>query len=218
MQQGILPVPVGDRYRAAIDRTGDTRAKRCCGEKKPDAGRNGLVHDAGKDFQETYSPVARSTSIRLLAALAAEWGLQIYQMDVVTACLNSELKEDIFMEVPEQPREVLTKIVKGNHVGSGTEIIRRNDVMKTAERWLTALNQHPDSVCLLKKALYGLKQSGLQWYRRLATRLVELGMQPTGQDPCMFISQAKHFKMIIAIYVDDILVATNNTNRLKQVK
>lgn len=178
----------------------------------------GCSQRPGEDFHETYSPVASSTSIRLLAALAAERGLQIHQMDVVTAYLNGELEEDVYMEVPEHLREILTKITSGKRVGSSTELIRKNDIIKVSERWLADLNKNQDSVCLLKKALYGLRQSGLQWYRKITTKLKQLGMQPRRQDPCLFISQRKNRVMIISIYVDDILIATNDTNWLKNTK
>lgn len=55
----------------------------------------GCSQRPGEDFHETYSPVARTTSIRLLAALAAEMGLQIHQMVVITAYLNGKLEEDV---------------------------------------------------------------------------------------------------------------------------
>ncbi|PHU05794.1 hypothetical protein BC332_26616 [Capsicum chinense] len=50
---------------------------------------------------DTYSPVTRITSIRMLIALAAVYGLEIHQMDVKTAFLNGELEEEIYMEQPE---------------------------------------------------------------------------------------------------------------------
>ena len=45
------------------------------------------------DYFDTYSPVTRITSIRLLIALAAMYDLQIHQMDVKTAFLNGELRK-----------------------------------------------------------------------------------------------------------------------------
>ena len=45
--------------------------------------------------------MTRITSIRMLIALAAVYGLEIHQMDVKTAFLNGELEEEIYIEQPE---------------------------------------------------------------------------------------------------------------------
>jgi hypothetical protein len=52
----------------------------------------------GEDFFDTYSLVARITTIRVLLALATSHGLHIHQMDVMTAFLYGELDEEIYME------------------------------------------------------------------------------------------------------------------------
>ena len=54
----------------------------------------------GEDFFDTYSPVARLTTIRVLLSLAASYGLLVHQMDVKTAFLNGELEEEIYMDQP----------------------------------------------------------------------------------------------------------------------
>jgi hypothetical protein len=51
----------------------------------------------GEDFFDTYSPVARLTTIRVLLSLAASHGLLVHQMDVKTTFLNGELEEEIYM-------------------------------------------------------------------------------------------------------------------------
>lgn len=53
------------------------------------------------DFFDTYSPVTRITSIRVLFAIAAIHNLVVHQMDVKTAFLNGELEEEIYMDQPE---------------------------------------------------------------------------------------------------------------------
>ena len=53
------------------------------------------------DYLDTYAPVVKLTSIRILIAIAATYRLEIHQMDVVTAFLAGELKEEIYMEQPE---------------------------------------------------------------------------------------------------------------------
>ena len=61
----------------------------------------GYRQKEGIDFFDTYSPVTRITSIRMLIAIAAIHNLEIHQMDVKTAFLNGELDEEIYMEQPE---------------------------------------------------------------------------------------------------------------------
>ena len=55
----------------------------------------------GVDYFDTYSPVTRITSIRMLVAIVALHNLEIHQMDVKTAFLNGELNEEIYMEQPK---------------------------------------------------------------------------------------------------------------------
>lgn len=61
----------------------------------------GYAQVAGIDYYETFSPVIRQTSLRILFAMATTNNMQIFQMDAVTAFLQSELKEQIYMKQPE---------------------------------------------------------------------------------------------------------------------
>ena len=60
----------------------------------------GFTQVEGIDYSETYSPVARFTSIRIVLALSALFGYKVHQMDVDTAFLNAELKEEVYIEAP----------------------------------------------------------------------------------------------------------------------
>ena len=55
----------------------------------------------GIDYLETFAPVVKLTTIRTLLALAALFDLEIEQMDVITAFLNGDLDEVIYMMIPE---------------------------------------------------------------------------------------------------------------------
>lgn len=55
----------------------------------------------GADYDETFSPVVRFSSIRALLSFAVQNNLYVHQMDVVTAFLNGHLEEEIYMEQPE---------------------------------------------------------------------------------------------------------------------
>ncbi|CAH1448519.1 unnamed protein product [Lactuca virosa] len=55
----------------------------------------------GVDYDETFSPVAKIKSIRVMLAIAAFHDYEIWQMDVKTAFLNGKLAEDVYMNQPE---------------------------------------------------------------------------------------------------------------------
>jgi len=50
---------------------------------------------------EMYSPVARMLSVRILLSLSIEKGMYICQLDVKCAFLNGELKEPVYMQLPD---------------------------------------------------------------------------------------------------------------------
>uniref|UniRef100_A0A2N9F430 Uncharacterized protein n=1 Tax=Fagus sylvatica TaxID=28930 RepID=A0A2N9F430_FAGSY len=61
----------------------------------------GFRQREGIDYFDTYAPVARITSIRVLIALASIYKLVVHQMDVKTAFLNRDLDEEVYMDQPE---------------------------------------------------------------------------------------------------------------------
>nr|GEX59413.1 retrovirus-related Pol polyprotein from transposon TNT 1-94 [Tanacetum cinerariifolium] len=54
----------------------------------------------GIDFEESFALVARIEAIRIFIANAANKNMTIYQMDVKTAFLNGELKEEVYVSQP----------------------------------------------------------------------------------------------------------------------
>ncbi|KAJ9536572.1 hypothetical protein OSB04_un000221 [Centaurea solstitialis] len=61
----------------------------------------GFKQQAGIDYDETFAPVARIEAIRIFLAYAAHKNFTVYQMDVKTAFLNGELKEEVYVTQPE---------------------------------------------------------------------------------------------------------------------
>ena len=60
----------------------------------------GYKQVAGVDFDETYAPVARLQSIRMLLSIAAHHDLELKQLDFKTAFLNATLDTPIYMKIP----------------------------------------------------------------------------------------------------------------------
>jgi hypothetical protein len=60
----------------------------------------GYMQKQGIDFEEVFAPVARMESVRLILAVAAHEGWRVHHMDVKSAFLNGELKEDVYVRQP----------------------------------------------------------------------------------------------------------------------
>ena len=143
----------------------------------------GYAQKYGVDYDETFSPVVKFQSIRILLALAVQHNLLLHQMDVVTAFLNGLLEEDIYMEQPDGYRQ------------HGQEHL----------------------VCKLKRSLYGLKQSSRCWNVVLSRFMESIGYSQSSADPCIFVRKADTLS-IVAVYVDDLIIATETEEEMKQVK
>ncbi|KAL1213607.1 Retrovirus-related Pol polyprotein from transposon RE2 [Cardamine amara subsp. amara] len=61
----------------------------------------GYTQIEGVDFEETFAPVARLESIRLLLGISCQVGFKLQQMDVKSAFLNGNLKEEVYVEQPK---------------------------------------------------------------------------------------------------------------------
>jgi hypothetical protein len=60
----------------------------------------GFLQREGIDFDDAFAPVARMDSVRLLLELAAQEGWRVHHMDVKSAFLNGDLKEEVYVHQP----------------------------------------------------------------------------------------------------------------------
>ena len=73
-------------------------------------------------------------------------------------------------------------------------------------------------VCKLQKSLYGLKQSGRNWNALLHACLSENGFKQNPVDHCVYSKENQKGKVIILIWVDDLILAASNDAVLMDVK
>ena len=92
----------------------------------------------GVDYGETFSPVVCYESIRISFAIAAQFKLLVYQMDVTTAFLNGYLKEEIYIKIPygvDAPDNMVYRFCKslsGSKKAPSCWNMKINDVMLSA--------------------------------------------------------------------------------------
>jgi Reverse transcriptase (RNA-dependent DNA polymerase) len=136
----------------------------------------GYNQQQGVDYHDTFSPVVRPTSIRLVFSIIVSNNWAIRQFDVQNTFLHGDLHEPVYMD---QPPGFL-------------------------------LPYYSDHVFLLQKSLYNLKQLPRAWFHKLTEALLAYDFHPSNYDPSLFIYCTHHTIMYILVYVDDILLISND--------
>ncbi|UYV81386.1 hypothetical protein LAZ67_20001014 [Cordylochernes scorpioides] len=77
-------------------------------------------------------------------------------------------------------------------------------------------NNGTDLVWKLKKSLYGLKQSPRCWNQKIVNFMKERCLKESTADPCLFFRKTNDHLLIIAIYVDDGIIAGTNEQEIKE--
>ena len=151
---------------------------------KPKLVAKGFTQQEGIDYTETFSPVSKKDSFRVIMALVAHFDLELQQMDVKIAFLNGDLEEEVYMKQPE-----------GFSSSDGEHL-----------------------VCKLKKSIYGLKQASRQWYLKFHDIISSFGFVENIMDQCIYQKTSGSKICFLVLYVDDILLATNDKGLLYEVK
>ena len=58
----------------------------------------GFTHKYGVDFKETFSPISKKDSFRIIMSMVAHYDLELNQMDVKTTFLNGNLDKEVFID------------------------------------------------------------------------------------------------------------------------
>ena len=138
----------------------------------------------GVDYNETFSPVSKNDSFRIIMAMLAHYDLDLYQMDVKTVFMNGNLEKKVYMDQPE-----------------GFSVEGKENM-----------------VCKLKKSIYELKQASQQWYLKFNDIITSFRFKENTVDQCIYLKVSESKFIFLILYVDDILLATNDLGLLHETK
>ena len=81
-----------------------------------------------------------------------------------------------------------------------------------------AVGAQADHVWKLNKSLYGLKQAGRAWNHKIHAALLDLDFASLHSDSCVYVKHAGSNVIYVLVYVDDLLLATNDMAQLNATK
>jgi hypothetical protein len=161
----------------------------------------GFSQVEGVDYDETFTPIARYTLIKVVISIAAEMGWKIHQMDVKTAFLNGLIEEEVFIEQPQ-----------GFEVhGRDSHVCRLKKALyglkKAPRAWYSRIDTYLQQMGFEKsEALYGLKKAPRAWYSRIDTYLQQMGFEKSEADPNLYYIVVGEDPLILVLYVDDLFI------------
>ena len=146
---------------------------------------------------ETSSPTASTSAILNIAQLAAAEGRHVISLDIGSAYLNANMPKDdpsklVFMAIAPLIAGILTDIDPG---------------------FKKFMHTDGSTIVELDQALYGCIESALLWYKELSTFLGSIGFCPNPYEECILNKEQSGTQTTIAVYVDDLLIAANNTQK-----
>ena len=104
--------------------------------------------------------------------------------------------------------DVKTTFLKGD--------LEKEVYMKQLEGFSSSVGEH--LVCKLRKSIYGLKQASRQWYFKFHEVISSFGFVENPMDQCIYQKVSGSKICFLVLYVDDILLATNDKDLLHEVK
>ena len=165
---------IGSRWVFKIKRKGDGSIDKY----KARLVAQGFTQVHGIDYEETFAPVVKMSTLRMLLIMSLQCQMTVYQLDVVTAYLNGELDVDLYMRPPPLPDSMSASL---------------------------GIKRH--QVCRLNKSLYGLKQAGRTWYHKADKTLLDIGFRRSSYDSALYyINNKDGPPTILTLYVDDVLI------------
>jgi len=131
--------------------------------------------------------------------------------DTYAPVVRLETIRTILSLAVSQDWEIQQMDVKGAYLNG---ILKEEVYMKQPEGY----EDGTDRLCKLIKTIYGLKQSGREWNYELNKELEGKKFKRLYSDPCVYIRRTGDDIEIITVWVDDLLLFTNNATLMGELK
>ena len=146
---------------------------------------------------DVYAPVASMNSVRMLFAMAAARGWHLEQTDFVTAFLNAEPGEEIFVSMDAETAEILRE--------ASSDL--PEEMQLTNARFKR-----------LAKSLYGTRIAPRRWWLELKTFLESIGFESNSNEPCLFRRGSGLDLIYFLWFVDDGICCGFNKEAIDRAK
>lgn len=131
----------------------------------------------GLDYNDAFSPVAKTTTIRAVLAVAVKYDMNLFGGDVETAFLTPKIDTEIWVTMPPM------------YGDDGGEVDVENNTSKQVRRLL--------------KGVPGIPQGGKLFYDKFSAILQKCGFNQSAADKCLYIRVREEQMQLCAIWVDD---------------
>ena len=137
---------------------------------------------------ETFSPVAKLVTIKVVLTLVASLNWPLMQLDVNNTFLNEDLFKTVYMDL---------------HLGYKYTIFTLTQ---------TKL------ICKLNKSIYDLKQASRQWFDKFSNALIKLGFTESKSDYSLSVKGKQDSFLALLVYMDDIIIKGSSITKSDLLK
>lgn len=149
-----------------------------------------------EEHRDTSSPTLSYPSLLIISLLAAKYGHRVVTVDITGAYLNADMDERVLMRLNKDIAQHLV------------------DMDPTYAQYR---NEKGDVVVKLLKALYGCVQSSKLWYLTLKRLFTAEGFKCSTHDECVFVKEDAGVLIIVAVYVDDIIIQSSEESMINKI-
>ena len=158
----------------------------------------GCTQIPGVDYDQTHCATMRSSSLRLLSAIASGLSLNMRRWDFASAYLQGSLIEGEVVYCYPPPGYEQTDVFGEPRLG-------RDGLTR---------------ICRVEKPIYGMAQAGRRWQRSIFPWIESQGFTASSSDRCVFVKRKtmqtpkgpREEIVILGCYVDDLFVLYSHTD------